>query len=305
MDADLTPTRAGLITAVDAASAGYSREETARLRRTGEWTGMRRGIYLDGPLPANERDRHLDRAAAALLAVQCPDAAVAHVSAGVAWNLEWLDPPKLDDVWLTAPRSHKVRYYPSLRVLPADLPAHHRALAPVGLRCTSPARTAVDLARHLTFRQGVVAVESMLRFKLTTEAQLDAVLAECAGWPYIRKARRVLSITDAKTAESLARAVFVEVGLPEPEAQAHIFDAAGWEVARVDFLFAGRVVVEVDGRVKYTDPKVLWEEKLREDRLRELGYEVVRLTWADLMGPPERVRARILAALSRSARRPV
>jgi hypothetical protein len=207
---------------------------------------------------------------------------------------------------LSAPRSHTVRYYPSLRVLPAGLPDHHVALLPDGLRCTSPTRTAVDLARHLTFRQAVVAVESTLRHKLTTEARLEAVLAECTGWPYIRKARRVLAITDAKTesvAESLARAVFAEVGLPVPEAQVRVFHADGWEIARVDFLFAGRVVVEVDGRLKYTDPKVLWDEKVREDRLRELGYEVVRLTWADLVGPPTRVRARVLAALARAARR--
>jgi len=30
---------------------------------------------------------------------------------------------------------------------------------------------------------------------------------------------------------------------------------------------------------------VLWKEKRREDRLRRLGYVVVRLTWADLERP--------------------
>jgi predicted transcriptional regulator of viral defense system len=303
MDGDQERERAGLMTAGDAASAGYSREETARLRRSGEWTGLRRGIYLDGPLPPGERERHLDRAAAALLAVRCPDAAVAHISAGVAWSLEWLDPPRLDDVWLAAPRSHKVRYYPGLRVLPADLPPQHLVSSPDGLRCTSAARTAVDLARHLTFRQGVVAMESALRLKLATEEQLDRVLAECAGWPYTRKARRVRAVVDAQTesvAESLARAVFAELGLPVPVAQADIVDATGAWIGRVDFLFEGRVIVEVDGRMKYTDPDVLWREKLREDRLREAGYQVVRLTWADLMGPPARIRARVLAALARA-----
>ncbi|HZE65801.1 MAG TPA: type IV toxin-antitoxin system AbiEi family antitoxin domain-containing protein [Sporichthyaceae bacterium] len=306
MDAELVHPRAALITAADAVSAGYSRQETARLRRSGNWTGLRRGIYLDGPLPADARERHLDQAAAALLAVQCPEAAVAHISAGVAWNLEWLDPPNLDDIWLAAPRSHKVRYYPALRVLPADLPAHHLARSPDDLWCTSPARTVVDLARHLTFRQGVVVGDSALRLKLTTEVQLRGVLADCFGWPYTRKADRVLAIIDGKTesvAESLARAVFAEVGLPVPVPQVRIFDDAGREIARVDFLFEGRVVVEVDGRKKYTDPDVLWREKVREDRLREAGYEVVRLTWADLVGPAARIRSRVLAALARSTTR--
>lgn len=52
--------------------------------------------------------------------------------------------------------------------------------------------------------------------------------------------------------------------------------------------------------VKYSSPEDLRAEKAREDRLREVGYEVVRLTWADL-DHPERVRAKILAAFARSA----
>ncbi len=61
--------------------------------------------------------------------------------------------------------------------------------------------------------------------------------------------------------------------------------ARGW---RVDFLVTGtNVIVEFDGKVKYAsgDGDVLWKEKRREDRLRRLGYVVVRLTWADLERP--------------------
>ena len=43
-------------------------------------------------------------------------------------------------------------------------------------------------------------------------------------------------------------------------------------------------------------------EKIREDRLRANGYEVVRLTWADLDNP-RRVDALIRAALARAAAR--
>lgn len=47
---------------------------------------------------------------------------------------------------------------------------------------------------------------------------------------------------------------------------------------------------EFDGRVKYgrllrpgqRPEDVLWAEKLREDALRDLGWQVVRWTWADL-----------------------
>ncbi len=60
------------------------------------------------------------------------------------------------------------------------------------------------------------------------------------------------------------------------------------------------MVIEFDGRVKYgrgadeVDPfghrragrDVLWQEKRREDTLRELGYEVVRVVWSDLRLAP-------------------
>jgi len=47
-------------------------------------------------------------------------------------------------------------------------------------------------------------------------------------------------------------------------------------------------VVEFDGAVKYAGADgraALVAEKLREDRLRALGYEVVRIVWSDLARP--------------------
>lgn len=59
------------------------------------------------------------------------------------------------------------------------------------------------------------------------------------------------------------------------------------------------VLVEFDGRGKYDGPHALHAEKLREDALRALGYEVVRLTWDDLANP-RLVRHKILAAIARA-----
>jgi hypothetical protein len=70
---------------------------------------------------------------------------------------------------------------------------------------------------------------------------------------------------------------------------------------RVDLRLTGtRVLVEFDGRVKYEDRQALWEEKLREDRIRSQGWVVVRVTKADLRDPAA-LRARVDAALARAA----
>jgi very-short-patch-repair endonuclease len=71
------------------------------------------------------------------------------------------------------------------------------------------------------------------------------------------------------------------------------------------FFRAQRTIVEVDGLLKYRnpdDPDALVNEKLREDRLREAGWEVVRVTWAQLKGNREKLRKRLLAAFARGLR---
>jgi very-short-patch-repair endonuclease len=81
----------------------------------------------------------------------------------------------------------------------------------------------------------------------------------------------------------------------------------------VDFLWRDwKVVGEFDGKLKYgrelregEDPgEAVFREKIREDRLRELGYIVVRWVWDDLR-QPERLAARIRRAfqLAMSVRR--
>ena len=74
---------------------------------------------------------------------------------------------------------------------------------------------------------------------------------------------------------------------------------------RVDFLLDDApVVIEFDGKVKYESRDDLFSEKRREDALRSWGYEVVRVTWADL-SHPERVAGLIEAARRRSRARSV
>lgn len=62
------------------------------------------------------------------------------------------------------------------------------------------------------------------------------------------------------------------------------------------------VLVEFDGTGKYTGQESLLAEKDREDGLRALGYEVVRIRWADL-AIPQRVRRRLLEAIARAEAR--
>lgn len=81
-------------------------------------------------------------------------------------------------------------------------------------------------------------------------------------------------------------------------------------VAMVDLLLdVAPVVVEFDGFVKYgrtvirpgesAPGDIAFAEKVREDRLRTLGYEVVRIIWSELDDLPA-LRRRIEAAIQRA-----
>ena len=78
----------------------------------------------------------------------------------------------------------------------------------------------------------------------------------------------------------------VEIGLDAEDLQTRVRDDKGL-VGITDFSWLSHGTVgEFDGRVKYGrdaasgDARdVLWREKLREDRLRARGLEIVRWTW--------------------------
>ena len=96
---------------------------------------------------------------------------------------------------------------------------------------------------------------------------------------------------------------------PRPDLQQDIFDGVGKFVARVDFYWKEqRTVGEFDGKMKYgralkpgkSIEEVLFEEKRREDALRDLGWQIVRWLWADIYRPGV-IRDRVLRAFARSA----
>jgi very-short-patch-repair endonuclease len=88
-----------------------------------------------------------------------------------------------------------------------------------------------------------------------------------------------------------------------PQQQEEFDDESGF-IGRVDFFWPEHgVIAEFDGQVKYNDRSSIVSEKLREDRLRELGYEVVRITWSEVLNEPAKVAQRIRAAMGRAAAR--
>lgn len=165
-----------------------------------------------------------------------------------------------------------------------------------GIRTTSLARTIVDLGRSLPFEQAVVAGDAALRRGLADE-QLRLSLDRSARRPGMANARRVASFIDPLSespGESMSRVTLHVAGVPAPTLQYEVCDTFGRLVGRADFCWEEhRTLGEFDGRIKYGRllkpgerlEDVLFREKLREDALRDLGWQVVRWIWADLKTP--------------------
>ncbi|ANH37323.1 hypothetical protein I601_0880 [Nocardioides dokdonensis FR1436] len=185
-----------------------------------------------------------------------------------------------------------------------DVETHH------GVPVMSPTRVALEVTTVAERTPALVVVNDLLHRGLTTQEQLEErYAAGIEQWAHTLATDLVLRLANPaceSVAESRAWAFFFEQHLPRPEAQYPVTGPGGELVARLDFAWPElKVWVEIDGKVKYLQPwrpgqsaeDVVIAEKLREDRVRELtGWRCIRITWDDL-AHPERLAARLRAAL--------
>ncbi|MET9317656.1 type IV toxin-antitoxin system AbiEi family antitoxin domain-containing protein [Kribbella sp. NPDC003505] len=303
----------GVISRAQAIGAGYSREQITNRLADGRWERVRYGQYAErqdlSALPDWERRilGHRRLVHAAMNSMRPGSAVVSHHSALVmhgvpVWRAD------LSEVQLT--RTAGMRSGPRTGV------RHHRAkLGPsdvttvAGLAVTTATRAAVEVATTLSFESAVVSADAAFRRPEVRAEDLLRLRDVTGNWPGGPAIRAVLDFADPlseSVGESRLRILMHNEGLPTPALQVEFTDADGF-VARVDFYFLEyNTVVEFDGLAKYGDGtrEVLVREKLREDRLRALGLEVVRITWADLEHP-RRTALRIRQAFARARRTPL
>jgi hypothetical protein len=302
----------GIVTRGQALQCGYSDDEIRRLVRDGSWTRVRRGAYVATETWAvlDDRGRHALLTRAVLLNLEPPAVATHCSSAALTGLPTW--GTDLSRVHVTRPRVHFGRIRAGV--------VHHEAsidrvdLVDVdGTPCTSPRRTALDVAREFGFEAGVVCADAALRHGApnaeAAKQAMESLAESMSTWPGSRPVRPVARFADAgaeSPGESLARVFLVAIGLPTPSTQVVL--GRGSFVARVDMLVEGfGWVIEFDGRGKYRrkrddcdpvvdDGDVVWAEKQREDQLRELPEvrAVSRLTWAELFGVRRQVATRRL-----------
>lgn len=175
-----------------------------------------------------------------------------------------------------------------------------------GVAAVPVAHAVVQATLGSGLRAGVVAADAALHSGTCSLDTVHEAIAELNTQATTARLATLVDLVDPAAespGESLTRVILRMAGLPV-RSQVRIGDERGTIFARADLLVAGNVVVEFDGEIKYAGDgrNALFREKQREDRLRDLGYEVVRVVWADL-ADPARLIARVRAAMARAARR--
>jgi hypothetical protein len=252
---------------------------------------VRRGVYVErGAFDALDvTDRHLI-SMHALDAVSAVRPVFSHWSAAVLLGLP-LPPGALlsrPHVTVAAAGSRGATGVAAhvQRMLPSEV------LERQGLLCTDAVRTVVDVAAFAPFAGGVIVADAALHEQPSLAPLLLAARDAARERRASSRIAAVVGFADGSSespGESLSRVTMERLGLPRPVLQ-HVFRDRRGFAARVDFWFPDqRVAGEMDGRAKYLDPsmnggdpaKALYEEKVREDRVRALGVRVVRWGWSE------------------------
>jgi hypothetical protein len=301
--ADVARRQHSVFSGRQAVKAGVSRKVLKQRVSVGRLTRIDADVFHIAGAPLTWESKVM-----ALVLAAGPGAVASHRCAAALWGFEGFAHGTPE---LTVPRGRRFRR-DGVRVHEStDLDRCGRR-ARTRIPVTDPSRTLLDLARRLSDRRLLDAIESARRLKLATWTELVAVLSKHArrGRPGIRRLRRVIAanihrdeVTDSNF-ELLVLALLVEHGLPEPVVHHVLRDAYGNAVAEIDLAYPRlKIAIELDGG-DHRRPDVFERDRPRQNGIVLEGWIVLRFTWDMFVRRPEAIVEAVRAATRLAAARP-
>jgi hypothetical protein len=229
-----------------------------------------------------------------------PDTVVSHTSAAAAYGL--LDPPSPPHV--TVGRTSSGRK--------AGAVIHHATVGWQdrcrlgGLPATRIARTVVDCAALLEQDALNTVVDAAIGRGLTTLVRIRAAHERAGavqGGPRLAEALApyTAGVSPKSVKEAHVLRLFRQWGLPAPECQHIVRDAAGGFVAKIDFAWPPwRVGLEYDGD-EFHPPRAWERDDARQHRIEALHWRIERADRFDLRPSSTRLRALLTRLLREPA----
>lgn len=273
----------GVITLAQAVEAGLSRQAVYRRVRSGRWLRCSRGVYFADDRPFTDAAR--TRAAVWSLGSEATASGLA-----AAW---WLGVTKYapETIEVTVPKVSNFRRRHAVRIRRRDLdPAD--IVERRGLRVTALALTVVEAAARRG--GGAKLMDSALQ-RHTELRDLWRAHLRNKGRHGSPAARRLL-IAAADGARSAAERLLIRL-LREAQITGW---KANYRLGRhvIDVAFpAHKLAIETDGWAFHSDQEDFQHDRVRQNEIALMGWQVLRFTWLDLTEHPQRVIAEIRFAI--------
>jgi hypothetical protein len=228
-----------------------------------------------------------------------PNAVLSHRSAAAVLELDGVR-RGIVELWL--PRTGKGH---DQWILHRGRPPSDAIITHGPLRLTDARRTFADLAPVVDGDSLEMTLESILRKRLATVADLEAAISGTRG---AARARAVLSrrSPDVPPTGSELETRFIQLvrplGLPELVRQHPV---TRWDrvIAYLDLAWPDLALfIELDGRLGHTDPVGLFRDGHRQNEVvTTLGWRPLRYTWRDVVGHPVDTGRKVVAAYRAAA----
>lgn len=271
----------GIFTSQDADEAGLTRDQRAKRVASGRWEVLHPGVYRIAGVPTSWRG---DVLAACWAAHGL--AAASHRSAAELWDLPGRAAAPIEVI------CHRYR-----RTSVDGLVVHETELLRLedieeidGIPVTAIEQTILGLAAVASSAVVEMAIDRALHRKLTTPLRLDAFVRDksARGRNGIGVLRQVLSQYDPlagvpeSVMETKLKRLLRSHGLPTPEFQ-YVIRHDGRFVARVDAAYPDlRIAIEYDSYEHHTGKGAIVRDNDRRNILRDIEWDLITFTAADL-----------------------
>ncbi|MDT5166234.1 MAG: hypothetical protein QOC88_3128 [Mycobacterium sp.] len=170
-----------------------------------------------------------------------------------------------------------------------------------GMRLTTPARTALDLARRYSLNDAVAAVDALAQAVELKSVEIELLLDRYRGRRGMKGAAAALELIDGgaqSPKETWLRLLLLNAGFPRPQTQIAVRNEWGWVDAYLDMGWEDiKVAVEYDGD-QHRSSRYQYVKDIRRLEMldQRYGWLVVRVVSEDR---PDDVIRRVAAARAR------
>jgi len=238
-------------------------------------------MYPDVYLPRGADVTAVARAKAAWLWSE-RRAVVAGQSAAALHNAKWVDGRRAAELlW------HNRRPPEGIRTW-ADRCADDEVQEIDGIRVTTPARTALDLACRYPLGGAVAAVDALARATRLEVADIEFLADRYRGRRGIRRAREAIGLVDPgaeSPKETWLRLLLIRNGFPRPQTQIPVYDEYGALVAVFDMGWRDvKIAMDYEGEHHRIDRRRFNHDIRKAETVAELGWVDIRVTAEDTEG---------------------